>query len=149
MNTEMARKIVLVEDNPDDVELTRLALKKNLIMNEVIVLNDGVRALEYLLCTGDCAARDIHDKPAVVLLDINLPRINGVEVLQRLRNDERTRYLPVVILTSSDQEQDLVNAYKFGCNSYIRKPVKFDDFSEAVRQLGLYWLLLNETIPVK
>jgi two-component system response regulator len=141
------RTILLVEDNPDDEELTLRALKKNNILNEVTVVRDGQEALDYLLCQGAHAARDPRRAPAVVLLDLKLPKIEGMEVLKRLRADERTRLLPVVILTSSKEEQDLVNGYRFGANSYIRKPVDFMKFMEAVRQLGLYWLVLNEPPP--
>jgi len=135
------KKILLVEDNPDDVALTLRALKKNNIANEVIVAKDGIEALDYLL--GDNAT----SVPAVILLDLKLPKIDGLEVLERLRKDERTKFAPVVVLTSSKEEQDLVRSYKLGANSYIRKPVDFIQFSEAVRQLGLYWLVLNEPVP--
>jgi two-component system response regulator len=139
--------ILLVEDNPDDVELTLRALKKNNIKNEVIVARDGAEALDYLFGAGQYAGRDQADSPTVVLLDLKLPKVDGLEVLRRIRADERTRLLPVVILTSSKEEQDVVNGYRFGCNSYVRKPVNFDEFVEATRQLGLYWLLLNEGPP--
>ncbi len=141
--------ILLVEDNPDDVELTIRSLKKNNIMNEVVVAGDGAEALEYLFGTGAHAGRDPSAMPAVILLDLKLPKIDGLEVLQRLRADERTKFLPVVILTSSKEEKDVINGYKLGANSYIRKPVDFTQFSEAVGQLGLYWLLLNESLPNK
>lgn len=141
------RSILLVEDNPDDVALTLRALKKNNIANEVVVANDGVEALDYLFGTGAYAGRDVSKIPEVVLLDLKLPRIDGLEVLERLRSDERTKIAPVVVLTSSKEEQDLVRSYKLGANSYIRKPVDFIQFSEAVRQLGLYWLVLNEPVP--
>ena len=137
--------ILLVEDNPDDVELTLRSLRKNNILNEVVVAGDGAEALDYLLGTGAHAGRDLSVMPAVILLDLKLPRIDGLEVLQRLRADERTKLLPVVILTSSKEEKDVINGYKLGANSYIRKPVDFTQFSEAVGQLGLYWLLLNES----
>jgi len=139
--------ILLVEDNPDDVELTLRALKKNNIKNEVIVARDGAEALDYLFGAGQYAGRDPADSATVVLLDLKLPKVDGLEVLRRIRADERTRLLPVVILTSSKEEQDVVNGYRFGCNSYVRKPVNFDEFVEAARQLGLYWLLLNEGPP--
>ncbi len=139
--------ILLVEDNPDDVELTLRSLKKNSILNEVVVVSDGVEALDYLFGTGGHAGRDLSVMPAVILLDLKLPRIDGFEVLRRLRADERTKLLPVVILTSSKEEQDMLNGYKLGANSYVRKPVDFAQFSEAVKQLGLYWLLLNEPLP--
>jgi CheY-like chemotaxis protein len=141
------RNILLVEDNPDDVALTLRALKKNNIANEVIVAKDGVEALDYLFGEGAYAGRDVTSVPAVILLDLKLPRIDGLEVLERLRKDERTKFAPVVVLTSSKEEQDLVRSYKLGANSYIRKPVDFIQFSEAVRQLGLYWLVLNEPVP--
>jgi two-component system response regulator len=138
-----------VEDNPDDEALTLRALKKNNILNEVTVVRDGAQALDYLFCQGVHAGRDACRQPAVTLLDLKLPKVEGLEVLKRLRADERTRLLPVVILTSSKEEQDLVNGYRFGANSYIRKPVDFTKFMEAVRQLGLYWLVLNEPPPKK
>ena len=144
----MNGKILLVEDNPDDVELTMRALKKHNISNRVEVVGDGAEALDYLFCTGTYADRDPNELPAVVLLDLKLPKIDGLEVLKRLRADKRTKLIPVVILTSSKEEQDVVNGYKFGANSYVRKPVDFVQFNEAVRQLGLYWLLLNEP-PLK
>ncbi|GIK96612.1 MAG: two-component system response regulator [Alphaproteobacteria bacterium] len=135
---------MLVEDNPDDELLTVRALQKNNIRNDVFVARDGVEALDYLFGTGPHAGRDVADLPQVVLLDLKLPRIDGLEVLRRIRADERTSTLPVVILTSSREEQDIVASYRLGCNSYVRKPVNFDEFIEAARQLGLYWLLLNE-----
>ncbi len=138
------KAILLVEDNPDDEALTLRALRKNNIGNEVVVAHDGVEALDYLFGSGAHRGRDITDLPQVVLLDLKLPRIDGLEVLRRVRADERTRLLPVVVLTSSKEDQDVVNSYRFGCNSYVRKPVNFDEFVEAARQLGLYWLLLNE-----
>jgi two-component system, response regulator len=139
--------ILLVEDNPDDEELTLRALKKNNIQNEVIIARDGVEALDYLFGTGRYAGRDVTQVPSVTLLDLKLPKIDGLEVLKRIRADEKTRFLPVVILTSSKEEQDLLNGYALGANSYIRKPVDFSQFIDAVRQLGLYWLLLNEAAP--
>jgi two-component system, response regulator len=139
--------ILLIEDNPDDVALTMRALKQANIRNEVVVAMDGVVALDYLFCTGIHASRNPCLVPAVVLLDLKLPKVSGLEVLERLRGDERTQLLPVVILTSSKEEQDLLQGYKLGANSYIRKPVDFHEFADAVRQLGIYWLLLNETPP--
>lgn len=141
--------ILLVEDNPDDVELTLRAFKKNNILNRVIVARDGAEALDYLFLTGRYAGRDAEETPIVVLLDLKLPKIDGLEVLRRVRQNERTQLLPVVILTSSLEEQDLIKGYSLGANSYVRKPVDFEHFSEAVRHLGLYWLLWNEPPPVK
>jgi CheY-like chemotaxis protein len=140
--------ILLVEDNADDVTLTERALKKSHILNKLVVAKDGVEALDYLFGTGIWAGRDISNMPEVVLLDLKLPKINGLEVLQRMRADNRTKLLPVVILTSSREENDLIAGYTLGANSYIRKPVNFNQFVDAVRQLGLYWLVLNEAPPV-
>ena len=139
--------ILLVEDNADDEVLTLRALKKNNISNEVVVARNGVEALDYLFGTGTYAGRNLNIAPQVVLLDLKLPKLDGLEVLRRLRADERTKLLPIVILTSSDEEQDRVNGYGGGANSYVRKPVDFNQFSEAVRQLGLYWLVLNQPPP--
>ena len=139
--------ILLVEDNPDDEELTLRALKKNNISNKVVIARDGAEALDYLYCTGSYSCRKAGELPGVVLLDLKLPKIDGLEVLRILRADPRTRLLPVVILTSSIEEQDRMKGYGLGANSYVRKPVDFIQFSEAVRQLGLYWLLLNERPP--
>ncbi len=145
----MPKKIILlVEDNPDDEELTLRALKKNNILNEVVVAHDGVEALDFLFATGSYAGRDISIIPQVILLDLKLPKVNGLEVLRQLRADVRTKSLPVVILTSSSEETDIVNGYHLGANSYVRKPVDFSHFMEAIRQLGLYWLVLNEAPPV-
>lgn len=135
--------ILLVEDNPDDEALTLRAFKKNNIKNEVVVARDGAEALEYLFR----ARKNAADVPQVVLLDLKLPKVDGLEVLRRIRAEECTRLIPVVILTSSKEEQDVVKSYSLGANSYVRKPVNFDEFIEAVRQLGLYWLLLNERAP--
>ncbi|HHN94411.1 MAG TPA: response regulator [Anaerolineae bacterium] len=142
------RIILLVEDNPDDEMLTLRALKRNHIVNEVIVARDGAEALDFLFMTGEYADRDPDIVPQVVLLDLRLPKIDGLEVLRRIRADRRTRLLPVVVLTSSDEERDIVDSYDLGANSYIRKPVDFEQFTQAVRQLGLYWLLLNKS-PVQ
>lgn len=140
--------LLLVEDNPDDEELTLLAFEQSAIANEVVVAHDGVEALDYLFSTGMYADRNPSLMPALILLDLQLPRINGLEVLQRLRADNRTKLLPVVILTTSNEQQDLINSYSLGCNSYIRKPVDYDQFISAVQQLGMYWLLINEPPPV-
>jgi len=139
------KAILLVEDNPDDEALTLRAFHKNNIRNNVVVARDGVEALDYLFASGAHQGRDTGDLPQVMLLDLKLPRIDGLEVLRRVREDARTRLLPVVILTSSKEERDLIEGYRLGCNSYVRKPVNFDEFLEAARQLGLYWLLLNES----
>jgi two-component system response regulator len=139
--------ILLVEDNPDDQALTLRALKANNIMNPVVLVEDGVEALDYLFGTGSYAGRNADDLPQVVLLDLKLPRVDGLEVLKRVRADHRTRLLPVVILTSSREDRDVMNGYSLGANSYIRKPVDFNQFRDAVRQLGLYWLLLNVPPP--
>jgi two-component system response regulator len=138
------KMILLVEDNPDDEALTLRALRKANVRNEVVVARDGVEALDYLFATGPHAGRDTSVLPQVVLLDLKLPRLDGLEVLRRLRADARTKVLPVVILTSSNEEEDRVAGYELGANSYVRKPVDFGHFAEAVRQLGLYWLLLNQ-----
>ena len=139
--------ILLVEDNPDDEALTIRALNRNNISNEVFVARDGVQAMDYVFARGTHADRDINDLPRLVLLDLKLPKVDGLEVLRQIRADERTKRLPVVVLTSSKEEQDLVDSYNLGVNSYIRKPVDFTLFSEAVRQVGLYWLVLNEPPP--
>ncbi len=141
------RAILLVEDSPDDVELTLRALKKHNITNEVAVVRDGQEALDYLLGGDEHGGCTPNELPAVILLDLKLPKVDGLEVLQQLRADERTELVPVVVLTSSKQQQDMVSSYKFGANSFVRKPVEFGEFAEAVRQLGLYWLLLNEPSP--
>jgi CheY-like chemotaxis protein len=139
--------ILLVEDNADDEALTLRALKKNNIQNEVVIARDGAEALNYLFGAGAYAGRDLRILPTVILLDLKLPKIDGLEVLRRIRAEERTRLLSVVILTSSKEEQDLINGYSLGANSYIRKPVDFAQFAEAIRELGLYWLVLNEPAP--
>jgi two-component system response regulator len=135
--------ILLVEDNPDDEALTLRALKKNNILNEVVVARDGVEALDYLFCRGTYAGRNRQDLPQLVLLDLKLPKVDGLEVLREMRSSADTRRLPVVILTSSSEERDIVAGYDLGANSYICKPVDFTQFTEAVRQLGIYWLVLN------
>jgi CheY-like chemotaxis protein len=139
------RKIILlVEDNPDDILMTTRALEKNNILNEVVVAEDGAEALDYLFGTGKHAGRDTGVKPQVILLDLNMPKMGGLDVLQCIRKDERTKLLPVVVLTTSNEDKDRIESYRLGTNSYVRKPVDFDQFSEAVHQLGLYWLLLNQ-----
>ncbi|MCC6797007.1 MAG: response regulator [Candidatus Hydrogenedentes bacterium] len=139
--------ILLVEDNPDDVELTIRGFKKNNFSNEIVIARDGQEALDFLYGTGDFEGRDSTRQPTLVLLDINLPRIGGLEVLRRMRADDRTRRVPVVLLTSSKEDSDIKAGYDLGANSYVRKPVDFVQFTEAVRQLNLYWLLLNEPVP--
>jgi two-component system, response regulator len=139
------KMILLVEDNPDDEALTIRALKKNNIGNRLVIVRDGVEAIDFLFGSGTYKDRDLKDVPQVVLLDLKLPKMDGLEVLRRIRENETTRLLPVVILTSSKEEQDILKGYKLGANSYVRKPVDFDQFVEAVRQLGLYWLVLNES----
>ena len=141
--------ILLVEDNPSDVALTQRALAKSRIANELVVAEDGCEALDYLFGTGVYANRTINDLPALILLDIKLPRVDGLEVLRRIRADERTRRLPIVILTTSREEQDVAQSYDLGANSYIRKPVDFTQFVQAVEHLGLYWLVMNEPPPAK
>ncbi len=143
------KTILLVEDNPDDEALTLRALKKNNIKNDLVIARDGAEALDYLFATGAYAGRDTAEMPQVVLLDLNLPKIDGLEVLRRIRADTRTKRLPVVVLTSSKEEQDIVTSYDIGANSYVRKPVDFNQFAEGIRQLGLYWLVLNEAPPSK
>ncbi|PYQ06127.1 MAG: two-component system response regulator [Acidobacteria bacterium] len=138
------RPILLVEDNPDDVELTVMALKESKITNPVVVARNGVEALDYLFGTGSHAGRDVSLQPVVVLLDIKLPLLSGIDVLRRMREDDRTRRTPVVMLTSSDEREDIANTYDLGANSYVRKPVEFEGFVSAARQLGLYWTVLNE-----
>jgi two-component system response regulator len=138
--------ILLVDDNPDDIELTMRAFRKNNIANNVVVANDGVEALDYLFCRGAYVSRNTNDLPRLILLDLKMPRMDGLHVLKHLRADERTKLTPVVILTSSKEDQDLINSYESGANSYVRKPVDFNQFMEAVRQIGLYWLLINEKV---
>lgn len=141
------REILLVEDNPDDVELTLLAFKESRLCNEINVVRDGEEALDYLLATGKYAERENEPLPAIVLLDLKLPKIGGLEVLKRVRADERTRCLPVVILTASKEEEDIISSYRLGANAYVRKPVDYDRFVEAANTLGMFWLLLNEPPP--
>ena len=141
----MTRKVILlVEDNPDDEALTLRAFKKNNILNNVVVTRDGAAALDYLFGMNEYAGRDISEWPEIMLLDLKLPKVSGLEVLKKIRADHRTRAIPVVILTSSKEEQDLTEGYELGVNSYVRKPVDFSQFLDAVKQIGLYWLLLNE-----
>ena len=144
---ETEKVILLVEDNPDDEALTLRALKRNNILNQVVVAHDGVEALDYLFGTGAHAGRDTRIQPQIILLDLKLPRIDGLEVLRRLRADPRTALQPVAILTTSNEESDIVSSYQLGANSFIRKPVDFEQFMEAVRQLGMYWLVLNVPPP--
>ena len=142
-----SKVILLVEDNPDDELLTLHALRKSHIGNDVFVVRDGAEALDFLFCQNAYADRDPHDLPQLILLDIKLPKVDGLEVLRRIRSDSRTRLLPVVMLTSSKEQQDLLQAYQGGANSYMRKPVDFSQFADSVHQLGLYWLVLNEPPP--
>jgi two-component system, response regulator len=142
------KTILLVEDNPDDVELTIRAFKQNNILNKIVLARDGVEALDFLLGTGIYAGRDLNDMPVVTLLDLKLPKIDGLGVLKRIRENKLTNLLPVVILTSSIEQEDLVNGYKLGANSYVRKPVDFQEFIEAIKLLGLYWLIWNKPAPV-
>lgn len=142
------KHVLLVEDNPDDEALTQRALKKAHILNPVVVVRDGAEAIDYILCRGRHASRDPADTPQVILLDLNLPFLGGLEVLRTIRNDAYARLLPVVVLTSSKEEEDLVASYALGANSYVRKPVDFAEFAEAVRKLGLFWLLVNESPPL-
>lgn len=144
---ENNKVILLVEDNPRDEALTLRALKKSNIVNDVIVARDGVEALDYLFGAGTYAGRDTSEMPQLVLLDLKLPKVDGLQVLRKLREAEQTKRLPVVIFTSSSEEEDLINSYNLGANSYVRKPVDFEQFLEATRQLGMYWLVLNQTAP--
>jgi two-component system response regulator len=146
---DRTKLILLVEDNPDDEALTMRALRKSNIANEVVVARDGAEALDFLFGTGTHPGRDTNLLPQVILLDLKLPKVDGLEVLRRVRADERTAFIPVVVLTSSDEDKDLVSSYMLGANSYVRKPVNFDEFLEATRQLGMYWLVLNEGLPRK
>lgn len=142
------RTILLVDDNQDDVDLTLRALQRSKVGNAVIVKRDGVEALDYLFGIGACAGRDTSDQPQVILLDLKMPKMGGLEALKRLRADPRTRNIPVVILTSSNEERDLVQSYDLGANSFVRKPVDFVQFADAVQHLNLYWLVLNEVAPI-
>ena len=139
--------ILLVEDNPDDEALTMRALKQSKLANEIVITRDGNEALEFLFATGKYAGRDVSHTPAVILLDLKLPKLSGLEVLQQLRGDPRTRLVPVVVLTSSSEDEDMMRSYQLGANSYVRKPVVFGRFADAVSQLGLYWMLLNQPPP--
>ncbi len=141
--------ILLVEDNPDDEALTLGALRKHRIAEEIVIVRDGAEALDYLFGAGAYAGRDVRVLPELILLDLKLPKIDGLEVLRRLRQDSRTGHVPVVILTTSDEETDRAQSYDLCCNSYVRKPVDFDQFAEAIRQIGLYWLVLNEPPPAR
>ncbi len=147
MVTKNAVEILLVEDNPNDVELTLHAFKSHKVSNHILVVRDGAEALEFIFCEGEYAERNIENSPRLILLDLKLPKVDGLEVLRRIRADERTKTIPVVILTSSDEERDVIESYKLGVNSYIRKPVDFDKFSDIVSELGFYWLLLNIAPP--
>lgn len=141
------KMIMLVEDNPDDEELTLRALRQSKIANEIVVTRDGSEALDFVFAKGKYEGRDVSHMPAVILLDLKLPKLSGLEVLQRLRADPRTRLIPVVVLTSSSEDEDMMRSYQFGANSYVRKPVEFGSFAGAVTQLGLYWMLLNQPPP--
>jgi CheY-like chemotaxis protein len=140
-------EILLVEDNPADVELTLRALKKNNLSNRIYVVQDGEKALDFVFCRGEFAKRIDCKNPKLILLDLKLPKVNGLDVLETIKNTEETKMIPVVVLTSSKEERDMIDAYKLGVNSYITKPVDFDKFSDAVREIGLYWLLLNQLPP--
>lgn len=144
MKLSHQKVILLVEDNPVDEELTIMAFEKNNITNEIVVARDGAEALDYLFAAGQYENRDVNEKPQLVLLDLKLPKVDGLEVLQKIRENESLKRIPVVILTSSKEQQDLINAYNLGTNAYVRKPVDFTEFAEAVKQLGLFWLILNE-----
>lgn len=144
MNSKL---ILLVEDNPDDEELTRLAFKRNHILNEVVTVRDGAEALDYLFGTGPYSGRALSPLPQIILLDLKLPKLSGLEVLQRLRTDPRTRLIPVIVLTSSNEKDDIISSYQLGANSYVRKPIDFQRFVDAVHTMSNYWLLINENPP--
>jgi CheY-like chemotaxis protein len=144
MNSDTAVEILLVEDNPNDVELALHALKKNKLVNRVQVVRDGEEALDYIFCRGAYAERNINNVPKLILLDLKLPKIDGIEVLKQVKSDSRTRNIPVVVLTTSREERDIIETYRLGVNSYILKPVDFDQFVDSVRQIGFYWMLLNQ-----
>lgn len=144
VNNPIAMEIILIEDNPHDAELVLRALKKNGLANKVQLLEDGAEALDFIFATGAYAGRDLNNRPKLILLDLKLPKVDGLEVLRRIKGDERTRYIPVVVMTSSQEEKDIVESYSLGVNSYIVKPVDFDKFVQSVADLGLYWLLLNK-----
>lgn len=148
MTIDSMVEILLVEDNPNDVELTLIALKENKLANNVQIAHDGEEALEFIFSTGKYSGRDINLKPKVILLDLKLPKVDGIEVLRKIRSDERTKTIPVVVLTSSKEERDIVETYKLGVNSYIVKPVQFENFVKVVKELGLYWLVVNQP-PVR
>lgn len=140
------KTILLIEDNPDDEALMTRALSKNKIANEIVIARDGIEALEYLFATGKFEGRSTNEQPQIILLDLKLPKMDGIEVLRRIRSDERTKHIPVVVLTTSIEQRDIVESYQFGANSYVQKPIDFTEFMEATRQLGTYWLLLNQTV---
>lgn len=139
-------EILYVEDNPNDIELTLRTFRKRNLANNIRIIKDGEEAIEYIFATGEYSERNVYDKPRLILLDINLPKISGLEILKALKSDQRTKSIPVVILTSSREESDMIESYEYGVNSYVVKPVNFDNFSKAVSSLGLYWLLLNESL---
>ncbi len=141
-----SKTILLVEDNPDDEMLMLRALEKNRIANEVVITRDGAEALDYLFARGEYSGRDINVMPQLMLLDLKLPKISGLEVLRQLRSDERTRYIPIVVLTSSSEQEDVIKSYDLGANSFVQKPVDFDQFVEATKQLGTYWLIINKSV---
>ncbi len=141
------KRILLVEDNPRDVELTRRALEKANIANQIVVAEDGVAALNYLFGDGSCPECPVEELPVLVLMDLKLPRVDGLEVLRRIRSEAKTKFLPVVVLTTSSEQSDVIKSYDLGANSFIRKPVKFSEFAEAIKQVGLYWLVMNQPAP--